>query len=76
MQLGRAPGRGAELDKVPIEPGLHVDIPAMHLHGIDAGSEGCEFVWTFAANHWGDIPYIYLDEQLPPRNVHDSPLSG
>lgn len=32
---------------IDIVPGLHVNIPARTLHGIRAGSEGCEFLWTF-----------------------------
>ena len=54
-----------DLQDVPIEPGLHVQIPADTLHGIHAGSEGCEFIWTFAAAKWSHIPYIYFDKQLP-----------
>lgn len=57
------------LQTVAIEPGLHVDIPAATLHGIEAGPDGCEFIWTFAAARWADIPYIYLDENLPNRNA-------
>jgi len=58
-----------ELEMVPIEPGLHVEIPAATIHGMDAGSEGAEFIWTFACSKWTDIPYIYIDPHLSPRNV-------
>eukprot|EP00438_Fugacium_kawagutii_P013808 Skav222148 [mRNA] locus=scaffold4223:59694:62536:+ [translate_table: standard] len=53
-----------------IRPGLHVNIPAQTLHGIEAGSEGCEFLWMFPGQRWKDeIPYLYADPQLPHRNV-------
>ena len=59
-----------EIERIPIEPGLHVEIPALTIHGIDAGSEGCEFIWTFGnAPMWSKIPYIYVDKNLPNRNV-------
>jgi hypothetical protein len=57
------------LRAISIEPGLHVDIPAATLHGIEGGSDGCEFIWTFAATRWSDIPYVYLDASLPNRNA-------
>ena len=52
-----------------IFPGLHVNIPAGTLHGIDAGDSGCEFLWMFPASRWADIPYLYIDKQLSDRNV-------
>ncbi|CAK9013237.1 Cupin domain-containing protein [Durusdinium trenchii] len=57
--------------KHPISPGLHVNIPARMLHGIEAGSEGCEFLWMFPARRWKAIPYLYVDPTLPDRNVPD-----
>ena len=57
------------LQTVCIEPGLHLEMPANTLHVIEAGPEGCEFIWTFAAARWSDILYIYLDSNLPNRNV-------
>ena len=54
---------------VPIEPGLHVDVAHSTLHGMEAGDEGCEFIWTFAAARWCEVPYLYLDSNLPDRNV-------
>merc|ERR1712216_1051018 len=52
-----------------IHTGLHVNIPARTLHGIQAGSEGCEFVWMFPGKRWKDIPYFYVDPELANRNV-------
>ncbi|CAJ1381619.1 unnamed protein product [Effrenium voratum] len=52
-----------------ISPGLHVNIPARMLHGIESGSEGCEFLWMFPATRWKDIPYLYVDPAVPQRNV-------
>lgn len=52
-----------------IEPGLHVNIPARTLHGVRAGSEGCEFAWMFAAQRWSDIPYIYADPHMPSSHI-------
>ncbi|CAK9049302.1 unnamed protein product [Durusdinium trenchii] len=48
-----------------------VNIPARMLHGIEAGSEGCEFLWMFPARRWKAIPYLYVDPTLPDRNVPD-----
>lgn len=31
-----------------------VNIPAQTLHGIEAGSEGCEFLWMFPGQRWKD----------------------
>ena len=65
----------ATIENVAIEPGLHVEIPAKVLHGIDAGSEGVEFIWTFGnAARWTDIPYIYKDTALPNRNVKNDSI--
>jgi mannose-6-phosphate isomerase-like protein (cupin superfamily) len=73
VNLGKRPLSEGHLDEqleaVDIEPGLHVDIPAGTLHGIDSGEDGCEFIWTFAARKWTDIPYVYVDEHIPDRNV-------
>merc|ERR1712014_410747 len=63
-------GSEAILDKVDIAAGLHVQMPAWTLHGMVAGDEGCEFIWTFAASKWKDIPYLYVDQDLPHRNFN------
>eukprot|EP00435_Cladocopium_sp_Y103_P029610 s3428_g7.t1 len=57
--------------KHQISPGLHVNIPARQVHGIESGSEGCEFLWMFPAGRWKDIPYLYIDPKLTHRNVPD-----
>eukprot|EP00434_Breviolum_minutum_P004715 symbB.v1.2.004155.t1/scaffold235.1/size321457/14 len=57
------------LVKHEISVGLHVNIPAKMLHGIEAGDEGCEFLWMFPGKRWKDIPYLYVDPNLPHRNV-------
>ena len=55
-----------EIEQVPVEPGLHVEIPACTIHGIDA--------WTFGnAPKWSAIPYLYVDHTLPNRNVQTEP---
>jgi hypothetical protein len=64
----------AEIEEVPVEPSLHVEIPACPIHGIDARSEGCESAWTFGnAPKWSAIPYLYVDHALPNRNVQPEP---
>ncbi|CAE7328263.1 unnamed protein product [Symbiodinium natans] len=52
--------------------GLHVNIPAGTLHGIEAGNDGCEFVWMFSGKQWKDIPYLYVDPQLADRNTPEN----
>ena len=49
MKLGEFTANFTTFD---IVPGLHVNIPARLLHGIEAGSEGCEFLWAFPARRW------------------------
>lgn len=35
------------------------------LHGIEAGSEGCEFLWMFPARRWKDSrPEVNVDLQV------------
>eukprot|EP00931_Biecheleriopsis_adriatica_P111263 TRINITY_DN85627_c0_g1_i1.p1 TRINITY_DN85627_c0_g1~~TRINITY_DN85627_c0_g1_i1.p1 ORF type:complete len:205 (+),score=13.68 TRINITY_DN85627_c0_g1_i1:38-652(+) len=63
----------SELEVFKIYPGLHIEIPARVIHGIEAGSEGCEFIWTFGnAPKWSNIPYIYVDPDLPCRNMPET----
>ena len=55
--------------KQAIFPGLHLNIPAGTLHGIDAGASGCELLWMFSGRRWADIPYLYADPLQRDRNI-------
>mmetsp|Transcript_76474 Transcript_76474/g.236810 ORF Transcript_76474/g.236810 Transcript_76474/m.236810 type:complete len:220 (-) Transcript_76474:116-775(-) len=52
-----------------ISPGVHVNIPARTLHGIQAGGQGCEFLWMFPGRQWREIPYVFADPRLPSVNA-------
>lgn len=61
--------RNMDLKSRLISPGLWVNIPAGTIHGIHSGDDGCEFVWTFRAAKWREIPYLFADPKLADLNL-------